>query len=74
MNYKKIQQWLDSHQLTLDESFSYAFRELAKKFKKTNKLATLDEVYCLIGVSKQDVSYWAVNPCGTRTKKSSAMR
>lgn len=71
MDYQKTQQWLNKHALTLEESFSVAFRKLAKKHKKHEGYRTLDEVYELIGITKQNVSYWAMNPYNTQTKNFS---
>ena len=71
MNYWKIQQWLNKHGLILEESFSDAFRILAKKHKKLKGYRTLDEVYELIGITKQNLYYWDRNPCNTQTKNFS---
>lgn len=71
MNCWKIQEWLGEHGLILEESFSDAFRILAKKHKKLKGYRTLDEVYELIGITKQNLFYWDRNPCNTQTKKFS---
>jgi hypothetical protein len=68
MNFKKIQKWLDERNLVLEESFSVRIKNLAKNYKLEKSLKSLDEVYLLIGTSKQQLSYWGNNPCNTGTK------
>lgn len=67
----KVQQWLNSHGLTLEENFPEALKRLARNYKRKKGYRTLDEVYALIGITKQNISYWLNNPCNTQTKKFS---
>lgn len=68
MEYRKIQQWLDERGIVLEESFAYALRRLARAYKKTNGMKRLDDVYKLMGASKQDIFWWENHPCSTQTK------
>lgn len=34
MNYKLIKQWLDEHDLSLEQSFTESLRSMAKEYKK----------------------------------------
>jgi transcriptional regulator with XRE-family HTH domain len=69
MNHKRVRQWLDARKLTLEEDFPTALRRLARDYKRANGLKTVDGIYLQIGVSKQDISYWASNPGRTQTRK-----
>lgn len=70
-DHTKVQQWLDSHSLTLEENFPEALKRLAGNYKRNKGYRTLDEVYALIGITKQNISYWLTNLCHTQTKKFS---
>lgn len=69
MNEVKIQKWLNDHQIKLEESFTSSIREYAKKYKQIHKIRLLDDVYHLIGATKQDISWWEHHPCSAQTKK-----
>lgn len=71
MDHTKIQQWLAQHTLVLEENFPEALRRASRQYKKDHGLQRLDEVYDLIGISKQAISYWSKNICNTQTKKFS---
>lgn len=71
MDNTKVQQWLSRHNLTLEENFPEALKRLARNYKKSKDCQTLDEVYALIGITKQNISYWSKNLCHTQTKKFS---
>lgn len=69
MTNKKVQQWLDDKGIKLQESFADALKALAKKFQKENGIKNIEEVYALIGLKKQYLTYWANNPFSIQTKK-----
>lgn len=69
MNEVKTQKWLNDHQIKLEESFTSSIREHAKKYKQIHKIRLLDDVYHLIGATKQDISWWEHHPCSAQTKK-----
>ena len=68
MDRKRLRAWFATHGITLEENFATALRNYAKAYGRKNGL-TIDAVYKKIGVSKQSVSYWRVNPGRTQTKK-----
>lgn len=69
MNYAKTQKWLESHQMKPEESFASSIRRYAKNYKRTHHIRLLDDVYHLISVTKQDISWWENHPCSAQTKK-----
>lgn len=71
MNNAKVMRWLNERGIKLEESFADALKKLAMKYKTERNCGTLDEVYRLLGASKQNIYYWTVNPCSIQTKKSS---
>lgn len=71
MNNAKVANWLKKRNIELEENFADALRRMAQEYKVQHKLRTLDEVYSLIGVTKQNIYYWGKNPCGIQTKKTS---
>lgn len=44
-------------------------RSIAEEYKTRYGYGTLNEVYRLLGISRQQVTYWKANPCSTQTKK-----
>lgn len=69
MNYGKTQKWLESRQIRLEEGFTAAIRRYAKKYKSTHHIRLLDDVYHLLGTTKQNLSWWENHPCSVQTKK-----
>lgn len=71
MNNQKTYEWLIKHDIELEEGFVHVLRNLAKTYQKGNNIKRLEDVYNLIGVRKQNISYWESNPSSTQTKKNS---
>ena len=69
MNNGKIRDWLKQHALVLEEGFCDSLRSIAEEYKTRYGYGTLNEVYRLLGISRQQVTYWKANPCSTQTKK-----
>ena len=69
MNNGKIRDWLKQHALVLEEWFCDSLRSIAEEYKTRYGYGTLNEVYRLLGISRQQVTYWKANPCSTQTKK-----
>ncbi|EOS39577.1 hypothetical protein C809_04648 [Lachnospiraceae bacterium MD335] len=69
MDYAKTQNWLTSRQIKLEESFASSIRSFAKQYKSMHKIRLLDDVYHLLGTTKQDISWWENHPCSAQTKK-----
>lgn len=69
MNYAKTNLWLQSREITLEESFTTALKVYARQYKITHKIPLLNDVYRLLGTTKQDISWWENHPCSVQTKK-----
>ncbi|MDR1964742.1 MAG: hypothetical protein LBQ50_13290 [Planctomycetaceae bacterium] len=72
MNNQETYEWLAKRGIELEEGFMQSLRDLAKTYQKENGIRKLDDVYKLIGVRKQYISYWKNNPSSTQTKKFQA--
>ena len=60
---------MEQHALVLEEGFCDSLRSIAEEYKTRYGYGTLNEVYRLLGISRQQVTYWKANPCSTQTKK-----
>lgn len=56
LNYKFMNEWLSSHDLTIEKSFTERLRDYANAYKKNG--TNLSEIYLMLGCSKQNLSYW----------------
>ncbi len=68
MNHEKMKNWLKQHTLILEESF--CDRKIVEEYKEQYGYKTMSEVYRLMGISRQQIAYWAANPYSTQTKKT----
>ena len=53
MNNGKIRDWLKQHALVLEEGFCDSLRSIAEEYKTRYGYGTLNEVYRLLGISRQ---------------------
>ncbi len=65
MNYKYTAEWLSSHGIVLQESFTDRLCCYAKILKKKNRLSSINDAYNMLGCSKDNISRWKHNPCST---------
>lgn len=70
MDQGKTKQWLDDHGVILEESFYTALNNLARVYQETNGIRLLEDVYLILGVKKQAVSWWKNHPYSTQTRES----
>lgn len=70
MNRIKTQKWLKQRHIILEECFASVLRRYVENYKKEHGMLRLDEVYRLMGTSRQNVAFWEKNPCSTHTKKT----
>jgi hypothetical protein len=69
MKCSNAEKWLSERGIILEENFSSAFRGYAKKYKKSNGISTISEVYGLMNIKNQHLSYWKNKPGATQTKR-----
>lgn len=69
MNSVKTIKWLKKRNIVLEKSFVTVLREYAEAYKIKQGIRHLDEVYRLLGTSRQNVAFWEKNPCSVHTKK-----
>lgn len=69
MTDNKAKEWLKEKGIELEESFVDAIKKLAKNYKQAAGIRNTEEVYSLIGLKKQYLSYWAKNPSSVQQKK-----
>lgn len=70
MNYLNVNQWLNHHHLELEESFPDALKKLALNYKHKNGCQSITEVYTMLEITKQNLSYWSLNLSNIQTKKT----
>ncbi|MBD5089833.1 MAG: hypothetical protein HDT30_13665 [Clostridiales bacterium] len=68
MNRKKTLKWLTKRNIELEEGFVPALRRYIEAYKKDHNIPRMNEVYHLLGTSRQNVAFWEENPCSTHTK------
>ena len=49
--------------------FCDSLRKIVEEYKEQYGYKTMSEVYRLMGISRQQIAYWAANPYSTQTKK-----
>jgi hypothetical protein len=69
MKTNMILDWLSKRNITLEESFVQSLVGMAMTYQHTNGIHNINDVYKLIGVRKQLITYWRSNPSSTQTKK-----
>jgi hypothetical protein len=66
---QKLREWLLERNIILEESFVQTLVGLAMAYQERYRIRNIDDVYKLIGVRKQLIAYWRINPENTQTKK-----
>ena len=74
MEDKKVEKWLYAKGIKLQESFSVALKNLAENYKKEHCIKNIENVYSLIGLRKQYLSYWRKNSNSSQSKKKLSNR
>lgn len=69
MDRVKTLKWLKERNIVLEEGFTVVLRKYAETYQKEQGIRRLEEVYHLLGTSRQNVAFWENNPCSTHTKK-----
>ncbi|MDR2883486.1 MAG: lipid II flippase MurJ [Deferribacteraceae bacterium] len=68
MNNYKIFRWLAERKIPLDVGFAQSLSDLAAEYQRRNHIRRIDEVYKLIGIRRQLLFHWRMNPYSTQTK------
>lgn len=70
MDRVKTLKWLKERNIVLEEDFTAVLRKYAETYKKEQGIRRLEEVYRLLGTSRQNAAFWERNPCSTHKKAS----
>ena len=70
MDVRKVNQWLAQHDVTLEQGFAEALRDIAYAYKRQGY--TLEEVYRHFNCTKVDIFRWQNNPCSTHATTKAA--
>ena len=68
-NYKFINEWLNNRNIYLAAGFAETLRGYAMEYKRLHSV-NLNEIYTMLGCSKQNVSYWEIHCDSTQARGS----
>lgn len=68
-NNKLINEWFNSRGITLAAGFAETLRGYAREYKRSHNI-NLNEIYTMLGCSKQNVSYWDIHCDSTQSGNS----
>lgn len=69
MYNKKALNWLHHKSLQLEKSFSYTIKMFAQDYKIKHGIRNIEEVYSMLEIKKQYLSYWEQKSYTIQSKK-----